>query len=246
MLNFTQLHILLHAHLGILLSHPLLTVIFYKVFLLSKNLTGMEQTAKTSSTGKIAWVFQGSHLYDLLLHILYPFSSPHFEYQGYLANRGYNPISVQKQFEKKAKSIPRKDLLIPEVKEDKKLFPLVIDYNPRLPSIGKILRSHSYLIYNSPNLAGIFPKGSVIPFFRRSKNIKEILGAPKRTNLAEDNDRGCFKCNRKCDLCRNFLAETDFFMTTYASWKYPIRQNVNCKSKNVIYLITCNNAINNM
>ena len=67
MLNFTQLHILLHAHLGILLSHPLLTVIFYKVFLLSKNLTGMEQTAKTSSIGKIAWVFQGSYLYYYLI-----------------------------------------------------------------------------------------------------------------------------------------------------------------------------------
>ena len=91
------------------------------------------------------------------------------------------------------------------------LYPLVINYNPRLPSMGKILRYYSHLIYNSSNLPGIFPKGSITPSFRRSKNIKEILGAPKRTNLAEGNDRRCFKykCNRKCVLCRNFLVETD-------------------------------------
>ena len=29
-------------------------------------------------------------------------------------------------------------------------------------------------------------------------------------------------------------------MSTNTSRKYPFRQNVNCKSKNVIYLITCN------
>ena len=85
-------------------------------------------------------------------------------------------------------------------------------------------------------ITGIFPKGSIIPSFRRSKNIKEILAAPKRTNLAKGNDRGCFKYNRQC----NFLLETEFFMCTNTSRKFPIRQNVNCKSKNVIYLITCN------
>ena len=58
------------------------------------------------------------------------------EYQGYLYNRGYNPGLVSQQFEK-AKSISRETLLQPQPKESKKIFPLVLDFNPRLPSIGK-------------------------------------------------------------------------------------------------------------
>ena len=45
--------LLLHAHLGMILSYPLLSVIFIS-FPSFKNFTEMEQTAKISSIGKIA------------------------------------------------------------------------------------------------------------------------------------------------------------------------------------------------
>ena len=41
-----------------------------------------------------------------------------------------------------------------------------------LPSIGKIIRKYKHLIYNSPSLINISPIGSIIPAFRRTKNIK--------------------------------------------------------------------------
>ena len=99
------------------------------------------------------------------------FEKRSIEYQSYLINRGYNPSQVKQQFEK-VKSIPRDNLLVSNTKQSKKVFPLVLDYNPSLPSIGKILHSHRHLIYNSLSLAEIFAKRSSIPSFRRTKNIK--------------------------------------------------------------------------
>ena len=64
------------------------------------------------------------------------------------------------------------NLLVLNTTQSKKVFPLALDYSPSLPSIGKILYSHRHLIDNSPSLAKIFPKGSIIPSFRRAKNIK--------------------------------------------------------------------------
>ena len=167
------------------------------------------------------------------------FSKRSAEYQSYLFNRGYNPGLVSQQFEK-AQSIPRETLLQPRPKDSKQIFPLVLDFNPRLPSIGKIIRKHKHLIYNSPSLRNIFPIGSIIPAFRRTKNIKEILSSKLRGQLrAPDNQRGCFKCTAKCDLCKKFLKESNCFTSTSTSRTYPITQILSCKSKNVIYLVTC-------
>ena len=69
------------------------------------------------------------------------FSKRSAEYQGYLYNRAYNPSLISQQFEK-AQSIPRQTLLQPQTKESKQIFPLVLDFNPRLPTaLGKLLTS---------------------------------------------------------------------------------------------------------
>ena len=159
-------------------------------------------------------------------------------YQNYLINRGYNPNQVRQQFDK-VRSIPREDLLAPTTKESNKMFPLVLDYNPNLPNIGKILHSYKHLIYDSPSLAKIFPKGSIIPSFRRPKNIQDILSHPHKINDSSSDERGCFKCKGKCDLCRNFLVESDHFTSASSNRTYSITQHLHCISKNLIYLITC-------
>ena len=54
-------------------------------------------------------------------------------------------------------------------KESNKMFPLYFYYNPSLPNIGNILHSDKHHIYDSPSL------GSIIPSYRRPKNIPDIL-----------------------------------------------------------------------
>ena len=166
------------------------------------------------------------------------FEKRSIEYQNYLINRGYNPNQVRQQFDK-VRSIPREDLLAPTTKESNKMFPLVVDYNPNLPNIGKILHSYKHLIYDSPSLATILPKGSIIPSYRRPKNIQDLLSRPRKINHSSSDKRGFFKCKGKCDLCRNFLVESDHFTSASSNRSYSITQHLHCKSKNVIYLITC-------
>ena len=50
---------------------------------------------------------------------------------------------------------------------------------------------------------------------------------------------GHLKCTAKCDLCQNFLKESNCFTSTSTSRTYPITQILSSKSKNVIYLVTC-------
>ena len=150
--------------------------------------------------------------------------------QNYLVDRGYRPSKVKQQFEK-AKDTPREDLLTPKLWERKVIFQLVVNFNPHLPNISQITKSYSHLIYDSPTLAQIF---------RREKNIKELHAGPKGSNYGNrDNSvTGCFKCTKKCNLCKNYLEENKIFYSTCTDRYYSIRQHLNCKSKNVIYLAT--------
>ena len=153
-----------------------------------------------------------------LFHQSEAFEKRSVEYQSYLINRGYNPSQVKQQFEK-VKCIPRENLLVPNTQQSKNFFPL--GYNPSLPGIGKILHSHRNLIDNSPSLAKIFPKRSIIPSYRRAKNIKEILARPRRTNHTEI--RGCFKCKGKFDPCKNSLVESYHFSSTRGGCRWCAR-----------------------
>ena len=164
------------------------------------------------------------------------------EYQNYLVDRGYHPQVVKNQFDK-ATALPRENLLVPNMRERKVLFPLAVDFNPHLPNISKIIksRSHIHLIYNSPTLAEIFPKGSIIQSYRRAKNIKELLAGRKRSNYNNHDNSvtGCCKCNSKCDLCKNYFKGSKIFHSACTNRFYTIRHNLNCKSKDVIYVATC-------
>ena len=116
----------------------------------------------------------------------------------------------------------------------------MLDFNSHLPTIDKIIRKYRNLIYDSPSLSKIFLVGSIIPAFCKTKNIKEILSRKSREqNRMPNNQWGCYKCTAKCDLCRNYLKESNCFTSTSTKRTYPIIQTLNCKSKNVIYLVTC-------
>ena len=91
------------------------------------------------------------------------------------------------------------------------MIPLVLDYNPILPDIQKIIKIHAYLFRSSPELIGIFPPKSIFPAYRRTKNLQELLAPSKLCsnivgNQSSEKAKGCFKCNKKrCDLCQHYL-----------------------------------------
>ena len=91
------------------------------------------------------------------------------EYKGYLLNQGCPSKLVNDQFSK-ASTISRNYLLRTRAKEAKKLFPFVITFNPNLSHVGNIIRKHLFILQSNPKLKE--PRGSVIPAFRHSKNLK--------------------------------------------------------------------------
>lgn len=129
------------------------------------------------------------------------------------------------------------------------MTPLVVDYNPRLPNISRIIQENIHLLTSSKTTKDIFPPKSIIPAFRRPKNLKQLLAPSKlKPEIAEGRcpgyseniNRGCFKCNKnRCDLCKNFLTESNHFRSCKTGRIFPIRQHLTCTSKNVVYLTTC-------
>ena len=150
---------------------------------------------------------------------------------------------MDKQFDR-AINIERSELLKKKVKPDKKVFPLVLDYNPILPDIQRVIQRHVHLLRSSPELLEIFPSKSIFPAYRRTKNLKDILAPSKfggdgEINQAGREMEGCLKCSSRCDICKNFLTQDSKLKSFSTGRTYKINQNLSCSSKNVVYLASC-------
>ena len=86
------------------------------------------------------------------------------EYKSYLKQQNYNGNLVDKQFEK-AMQLERSDVLKPKTKTKKKTFPLVVDYNPRLPNISLIIKKHFHLLESNQVVREIFPAPKSVIIF---------------------------------------------------------------------------------
>ena len=88
------------------------------------------------------------------------------EYKSYLVQQGYKASLVNTQFNKVA-TLDRQDLVKPAaVRAKRKVTPLVVDYNPNMPDIGRILRDNIHILHSTPLMRNIFPDKSIIPAFR--------------------------------------------------------------------------------
>ena len=166
------------------------------------------------------------------------------EYKGYLKSQGYIAVLVDKQFDK-ALSIERLELLKKKVKPVKRVFPLVLDYNPILPDIQIVIKKYAHLLRSSPELLEIFLPKSIFPAYRRTKNLKDSLAPSKfrganGANQVEKEMGGCFKCCTRCDLCKFFLNQDFKFKSFSTGRAYKINQKLSCSSKTVVYLASCN------
>ena len=138
----------------------------------------------------------------------------------------------------------------PAVQSKPKFVPtFIITYNPHNPELRKWLQEVHFILSANPKLAEIYPNPPSVTF-RQPRNLKQILCRNTLRNLPYreggdlgDNPPGCYKHNhggrgRRCLLCPT-LKEGREFSSTYTGLTYYIKHNFTCKSKFVIYLITC-------
>ena len=49
-------------------------------------------------------------------------------------------------------------------------------------------------------------------------------------------EKGCFKCETNCKLCRDFIDCPDRIKSFHTNQEFNFKYNLNFKSKNIIYL----------
>ena len=83
----------------------------------------------------------------------------------------------------------------------------------------------------------IFPENTVNVTYRRNKNLKELILSFLFARTVKENKGSIEKCNRRCNICKNFLVLPNEFTCRTTKRKYKIEGFLTCNTKSIIYLI---------
>ena len=162
------------------------------------------------------------------------------ELKQMLLSRGYKPRIIDAAIEK-ARIIPRKKALERVVKEKTARRPVfVITYDPRLPSISKIVNKHYRTMAADPYLAEAFPLPPLIAY-KRQKNIGDKAIRTKVPEVPPLRPKreipGMVPCNN-CPVCP-FVKPGKVVKATATNYSTEINKKVSCKDRNIIYCVGC-------
>ena len=160
----------------------------------------------------------------------------------YLLKRGYKRNFVTKQIQRAA-NIPRRLALQTKDVNKPTRVPFITTFNPSLPHISNIIKKHYHLLLSSDRCKKVFPNLPVVAF-RRSPNLRDLLVSAKlssnSTNPHPQLPSGSYRCGKNCATCpyiSDGLTNYTFFSTGETR---PIKSNLTCETKNLIYMIQCN------
>ena len=123
---------------------------------------------------------------------------------------------------------------------DNKILPIIVPFN----NIGTKLTFQWKQILRSNNL---FKQFKLITAYSNSQNLQQKL---VRASLVQQDtmrhqtdthstNSGSHRCtNIKCKAC-DYIVENNIIKSTHNNRTFKITDNINCKTNNIIYLITC-------
>ena len=95
------------------------------------------------------------------------------EMEHHLLQRGYTKGCIRDAINK-ASSISR-DALVDKTNDNQLTrMPFVVTYNPKLPSLPKILKESQSILHSSERCATVFPEMPLVSY-RRSRNLSDML-----------------------------------------------------------------------
>ena len=163
--------------------------------------------------------------------------------------RGYNEIQVSQAIQK-ASDQDRMELLHPKPKSDKKApLTLVTTFNKSLPNMNGIIEKNWNLLEINPRISKKFEEKPFIAY-KRNPNLHQLIGGHriehgkvvKRTKKVQGK---CTPCRSKQgNKCCKQMKSTMTFSNRHNNKTYKILHAVNCKDKNVIYLLECTKCDN--
>ena len=119
-------------------------------------------------------------------------------------------------------------------------MPLVCEYHPALPPLANFVHKHLPILHSQERLKSVFPEPPVIAF-TRPQNLRDILVTAKFKGPSEQQTdiTGSQPCSSNCKTC-NLVDCTSSFKSFQTSRIFSVMQNIDCLSKNLVYLIYCN------
>ena len=163
------------------------------------------------------------------------------ELRSMLISRHYSPRIIQNAFDKIC-ALDRNTALqkVNRPKENGKLT-FTCKYDPRLPSISKIIQKHFTVMGEDPYLKRVFQEGCQVSY-SRYKNLKETICRgklfPVRDSRPKREKLGWKTCG-KCVSCAHSRNISEF--RCHATGEViKIRQAIKCTDENLIYCIACN------
>ena len=152
----------------------------------------------------------------------------------FLVARGYSKAFVLKKIQR-ARLKSREETLTPRPKTSNNRIPM---YHPGL-NIGGIL-SHLQPLLHCFDKCKKAIKEIPLMSFQRPKSLGDylVLSKVKRTHRTEPRSMGTVRCGSgRCPVCQH-LEPGDTFVS-HITPKYSINYELDCKSSNAVYLISC-------
>jgi hypothetical protein len=160
------------------------------------------------------------------------------ELKTMLLSRKYNKNVVNAAIEK-AWSLDRNQMLKKREKKQNDRVVLALTFNPKLPSVSKIINKHWKTMTKDPNLCKIFKKPPMLAF-KQPPNLRSMLchaklpaNKPTKRKLV-----GIKPCNEPCSVCP-YIDTSKEFHSNQTKEKFQMTESFNCSTKGIIYLTTC-------
>lgn len=147
------------------------------------------------------------------------------------------PITVITKGIDRAKLVPREELLKRRPKEQKRIIPFSRTYNPNNENVNSVIKDSLKLLKASGPMKELLESQRVVNCYKSAPSLGRILVSSK-FSTREITHKGVVKCGGKtCGCCAHIVVtkkvkfENDF--------EFEIRNDMDCDSKNVIYVIKC-------
>ena len=160
-----------------------------------------------------------------------------------LIDRGHYDNNVKKGIEK-ARNIDRHELFIYKERNHLDKIPLIVTYNKELPNLKEIINNTWDTLKINQQESAKFANKPLI-CFRRNSNLRDLIGQMrisegKVLRHKKLKTGRCEPCLSRPDAkCCKHIISTNTFKTHAGNKVYKIFHYLNCKSKNVIYLVQC-------
>ena len=164
----------------------------------------------------------------------------------YLTKQMYPKLLVENGI-KRAKELTVTELRTPKNKQnDTQLIPFVCTHDPKMPNVFSFIKSSLPILHRSENMKQLVPGKHLLYSRRQPKNLKKHLtrakfdSTPHMFSVKPCGDSQCGVCGQEYNYfeggSRKILKDGKIF---------NVNADMNCKTRNLIYCITCVNCKEN-